>query len=436
VPDKDGETKFHDLGLPDEIMHAVSDLGFRYCTPVQAAALPHALRGVNLAGRAQTGTGKTAAFLIAIFTRCLKRPVAGSRKRGTPRALVIAPTRELVMQIAKDAVALAKYCEIRCLAVYGGMDFNKQLAELSAGPVDLLAGTPGRLLDFVRRRVVDLGLVEVLVIDEADRMLDMGFIPDVRRIIRRLPPKGRRCTMLFSATLTREVMRLASQWMPDPIVVEIEPEQVAVETVTQRVYAVAARDKLRLLFNLLVKRKMGRVLVFGNRRDRTRRLAENLRRYGVRCGLLSGAVEQKRRVKVLEDFRAGRMDIVVATDVAARGLHIEGIDHVVNYDLPYEPEDYVHRIGRTGRAGAEGTAISFACEDESFIVPEIEKYIGESLSCSVPEADLLSALPEPIVRARSSDAARPSGGRRDGRRGRTRKKPGRSARGSGRRRPG
>ena len=247
----------------------------------------------------------------------------------------------------------------------------------------------------MRQKVLNLRNIEVLIIDEADRMLDMGFIPDVRRIIRATPPKDKRHTMLFSATLTEEVLRLATQWMPAPAILEVDPEQVTVDTVEQVVYMVEARHKFRLLYNLLQKKEVGRVLVFGNRRTTTQRLADNLRRHGIDCEYLSGSVRQEKRIKVLDGFKQGRIKIVVATDVAGRGIHVDNVTHVVNYEFPYDPENYVHRIGRTGRAGVKGCAISFACEDESFVIPEIEKYIGRSLPCTMPEEELLETPPPP-----------------------------------------
>ncbi|MBP8304121.1 MAG: DEAD/DEAH box helicase [Phycisphaerae bacterium] len=393
VPEKAGQTRFHDLGLPDPILHAVADLGFRYCTPIQAKTLVQAYAGKDIAGRAQTGTGKTAAFLISMFTQFLKAPIQGNRVQGRTRALVLAPTRELVVQIAADAQALAKYCGFHCVAIYGGADFGKQVAKLDKRPVDLVVATPGRLLDLVQKRWIDLGHVEVLVIDEADRMLDMGFIPDVRRIIQRTPPKAKRRTMLFSATLTEEVLRLASQWTSDPVVCEVDPEQVAVDTVEQIVYIVTVREKFKVLVNILRKRQDDRVLIFLNRRDHSKALASKLRAHGILCKLLSGDVPQKERLRILEGFKDGTVKVVVATDVAGRGLHVKDIGLVVNYEFPYEPEDYVHRIGRTGRAGETGTAISFACEDESYVIPAIEEYIGYPLSCTMPEEDLLAPLP-------------------------------------------
>ncbi len=395
VPDKPGEVRFHDFDLPDPILHAIADLGFTYCTPIQAKVLAHAHAGQNISGRAQTGTGKTAAFLITIFSKFLREPIEGERPTGSPRALVLAPTRELAIQIVKDAEDLGKYCRFNCLAVYGGLEVKRQQRRLDKAPVDLIVATPGRLLDFVKRGSIKLRDVEVLVIDEADRMLDMGFIPEVKRIIRETPPKNKRRTMLFSATLTEDVLRLASQWMPDPVICEIEPEHVAVDTVDQIVYIVTTRDKFKLLYNILKKREDNRTLIFCNRRDHSQTLVNKLRKHGIACDLLSGAVPQKKRLRILEEFRTGEIQVVVATDVAGRGLHVKDIGLVVNYEFPYEAEDYVHRIGRTGRAGVAGTAISFACEDESFIIPEIEKYIGNSLVCTMPEEELLARVPHP-----------------------------------------
>jgi ATP-dependent RNA helicase RhlB len=394
VPPEAGKARFHDFGLPDQLMHAIADAGFKYCTPIQAQVLPYVGESRNIAGQAQTGTGKTAAFLILMLARFLRKP-GPSRRPGTPRGLILAPTRELVVQIVSDAEVLAKHSGIKTLGVYGGMDYNRQQQALEREQWDIIVATPGRLLDFKGRGRLDLGHVEVLVIDEADRMLDMGFIPDVRRIIRATPPRDRRQTLLFSATLTTEVMRLASEWMPDPLQVKVEPEQVAVDTVRQIVYALSSGEKFTVLWNLLAKPECSRVLVFSNRRVDCDRVGEALRQHGVQCEVLSGDVPQKKRLKVLEDFKAGLLRVVVATDVAGRGLHVADVSHVINFDLPYEPEAYVHRIGRTGRAGASGTAISFACENEAFAIPEIEKLLGEPLRCMQPEEELLHPLKRP-----------------------------------------
>ncbi len=396
VPEAEGKKRFVDFGLPGEILHAVADLGFQYCTPIQAQSLEFSLAGKNVAGRAQTGTGKTAAFLIAVLTRYLRTPEKRNMTPGTPRALILAPTRELVIQICKDAEALGKYCGgVRSLAVYGGMDYDRQRRELEEAPVDLLVATPGRLKDYVRNRIVDLRQVDTLVIDEADRMLDMGFIPDVRAIVNRLPDRDHRCTMLYSATLNETVMNLAGMWMRDPVRVEIESESLATDTVRQIVYIARAEEKFTLLYNHLKRNEGARTIIFCNRKFSTERIAENLRRRGIPCEVLSGDVSQVRRLKILDAFRAGSVRTVVATDVAGRGIHVDDIAFVVNYDFPYEPEDYVHRIGRTGRAGHSGTAISFADEDESFIIPDIEAYINEPLKCTMPEEWMFEALPAP-----------------------------------------
>ena len=404
VPPAEGKKRFVDFGLPSEILHAVADLGFQYCTPIQAQSLEFSLAGKNVAGKAQTGTGKTAAFLIAVLTRYLRTPEKRNLKPGCPRALILAPTRELVIQICKDAEALGKYCgDVRSLAIYGGMDHERQRRELEEAPVDLLVATPGRLKDYLRSRVVDLRQVDTLVIDEADRMLDMGFIPDVRAIVNRLPDRDHRCTMLYSATLNDTVMNLAAMWMRDPVRVEIESDKPATDTVKQIVYIARSEEKFTLLYNHLARNPEARTIIFCNRKFTTERLAENLRRRGIDCEVLSGDVNQTKRLRILEAFRAGKIRIVVATDVAGRGIHVDDIAYVVNYDFPYEPEDYVHRIGRTGRAGHTGTAISFADEDESFIIPDIEQYINEPLKCSMPEEWMFAEPPAPAPRGKRRD---------------------------------
>ncbi|MCP4668877.1 MAG: DEAD/DEAH box helicase, partial [Deltaproteobacteria bacterium] len=301
-------------------MHAIADLGFKYCTPIQAEILPSTLKGKDATGRAQTGTGKTAAFLITALTWMLRNTIDGKRRNGTPRLLVIAPTRELAMQIEAEARDLSRYCPFTVMSVFGGMDYERQKRKLRERVVDIIVATPGRLLDYHRSHDVHLGKVEILVLDEADRMLDMGFIPDVRRIIHATPPKSQRQTMLFSATLTSEVTRLASQWTRKPVVVEIEPEHVAVDTVDQIVYIVTIREKYALLYNVISKQNLDRVLVFCNRRDQTRRLADMLCQYGMNCEFLSGEVPQRKRIRILENFKKGKIRVLVATDVAGRGI--------------------------------------------------------------------------------------------------------------------
>ena len=406
-----GKSRFHDFDLPLTLMHAISDLGFRYCTPIQAKTLSGTLAGSDAIGQAQTGTGKTAAFLITIMTRLLTKPLKDEAKGklGRPRALVIAPTRELVMQIAKDGASLSTYCGITLASVFGGMDYEKQQRVLEKGPVDILVATPGRLIDFQRKQVVDLSGVEIMVIDEADRMLDMGFIPDVRKIVFSTPPKEHRQTLMFSATMTPEVRHLASQWCVNPINVEVAPEQVAVDTVQQIVYLTTAKEKYDILYNMIVGKGLERVLVFTNRRDETQRLTDRLLKNNISCDMLSGDVAQNKRMTTLERFRNGQIKVLVATDVAGRGIHIDGISHVFNYTLPYEAEDYIHRIGRTGRAGHEGVAISFADEEGAFYLPEIEAYIGRKLTCVQPEDDLLLPAPRGTASSSAAPAGRPPG---------------------------
>ncbi|MBW2490097.1 MAG: DEAD/DEAH box helicase, partial [Deltaproteobacteria bacterium] len=387
--------RFHDFDLPDPLLHAISDLGFEYCTPIQAKILPSSLSGKDANGRAQTGTGKTAAFLITVITRMLNNPIQDKRKPGAPRILVLAPTRELVLQISEEARHLSTYTGLKTISVFGGMDYEKQRKQLFADPVDIVVATPGRLLDFQRRRDLTLKKIEVLIIDEADRMLDMGFIPDVRKIINSSPVKDKRQTLLFSATLTGEIIRLASQWTRNSVTVEIEPEHVAVETVKQVVYIVTTGDKFALLFNIIQRQNLKRALIFCNRRDEVRGLAKMLTLHCINCSTLSGDIPQNKRIRRLEAFKSGKIRVLVATDVAGRGIHIEGMDHVINFMLPHDPEDYVHRIGRTGRAGAAGTSVSFADEKDAFYIPAIEAFIEQKLSCIEPKEEWLT-MPEPI----------------------------------------
>jgi ATP-dependent RNA helicase RhlB len=393
VPKEEGKLPFADLNLPVPVLHAIADLGFQYCTPIQQRVLKFTLSGHDAIGRAQTGTGKTAAFLLTILTDLLKNPPDEERYTGEPRALILAPTRELAMQIAKDAQSLAKYTDLKIVTVLGGMDYDKQRKQLTEEFVDIVVATPGRLIDFAGKQDIYLDRVETLVIDEADRMLDMGFIPDVKRIVRLTPPKTSRQTLLFSATFTRDVINLSEQWTYNAIKVEIEPESVTTDNVEQLVYITTAEDKYKLLYNLVVQNNLERVMVFANRRDQTRKLSEMLRDHRISSALLSGDVPQDKRVKTLESFRAGKIKVLVATDVAGRGIHVDGVSHVVNFTLPEQTDDYVHRIGRTGRAGTTGTSVSFACEDDAFMIPKIEEAIGRKLPSKYPEENLLVPIP-------------------------------------------
>ena len=425
VPEVEGKLRFHDFGLENDLMHAIADLGFEYCSPIQAQSLPLALQGKDVVGKAQTGTGKTAAFLTAVIDDLLKHPIEEQRYAGEARALVIAPTRELVMQIADDAKLLCKYTDLQIHTLVGGMDYGKQQRRLHDSLVDILVATPGRLLDFCRQRDVFLDQLEILVIDEADRMLDMGFIPQVRQIVRQTPKREDRQTLFFSATFTEEVERLVEQWTHEPTTIEIQPESVATDTVEQHVYLAATEEKYPMLYNLIQQDDVESLIVFANRRDQCRDLHEKLRRHDIKVGLLSGEIPQNKRVSTLNAFKEGDLKVLVATDVAGRGIHISGISHVVNFTLPEEPEDYVHRIGRTGRAGKHGTSVSFACEDDAMLLPPIEELLGESIKCEQPPEELLAETPPmkpaaPRRRSSGGSGGRPGGNRSGGGRGRPR----------------
>lgn len=395
VDETEGKVRFHDLDLPEELLRGVYDIGFSYCTDIQAQILPQAFEGRDVSGKAQTGTGKTAAFLIAAFRHMYRNPLENP-KPGTPRVLVLAPTRELVLQIEKDAVGLSKYLDVEVLAVFGGMGYEKQKRVLEEKVVEIVVATPGRLLDFRQSSKVNLSKVEILIIDEADRMLDMGFIPDIRKILSFLPPKENRQTMLFSATLTPTVAELASRWTKEPFAVEIEPENVTNTRIEQLAYIIESDDKFKILYNYIVSKDLKSVMVFCNRRDQTRNLTDKLYSLGIECKMLSGDVSQTKRINTLEEFRTGKLQVLVATDVAARGIHVDGVSHVFNYNLPEDPDSYVHRIGRTGRAGASGISVIFACEEEAMLIPSLEEHTGVKMNYIYPDEELLADLPQPV----------------------------------------
>ena len=362
-------------------MRGIEGVGFVELTPVQEESIPLALAGRDVAAQAQTGTGKTAAFLITLFTRLLRNPPSAKK---APRALVIAPTRELVVQICADADGLGAFCPFKVQAIFGGVDYEKQRRALQTG-VDVIVATPGRLIDYVKQNVFSLQHIEALVIDEADRMFDMGFIRDLRYILRRLPPFEKRQTMLFSATLSHRVMELAYEFMNLAEKVSIEPEQVTAARVEQIVYHVARREKFPLLLGLLQKETEDiRVMIFVNTKKEGEHLSGRLQMNDYKVAYLSGDIAQKKRLRIIEDFKSGKLNFLVATDVASRGLHVEDVTHVVNYDLPQDAEDYVHRIGRTARAGAGGKSISFADEDMAYFLPDIEEYIGQKIPSTIP----------------------------------------------------
>jgi len=399
---------FSDLPLPHSVRAGIAGCGFVRATPIQSETLPLLLRGQDVAAQAQTGTGKTAAYLISIFSRFSAAP-RPPRPGDPPRALVVAPTRELAVQIRDDAVALGHFVKPRIVTVFGGIDYGKQRDQLRAG-CDLLIGTPGRLLDYEQQGATSFGKVESLVIDEADRLFDMGFIPDLRRILRRCPPPHRRHTMLFSATLSVRVLELAWEHMNDAQKIEIRPQQVTADRVTQILYHVGAREKLPLLLGLLKKEGAARTMLFVNTKRFAERVVSTLERHGFHVAALTGDLPQARRLKILSDFKTGRLPILVATDVASRGLHIEGVTHVVNVDLPQDPEDYVHRIGRTARAGATGKAIALADENYVFSLAAIEKLIGMKIPTEFASEDLyVFRAPEP---ERRSGGGMQSGGPR------------------------
>ena len=370
---------FETLNLHPKLKQAIDALGFKEMTPIQEKVLKFTLAGHDAIGRAQTGTGKTAAFLVSVINDLLNNPIKEQRFRGEARALILAPTRELALQIESDAKDLTKFTDLHVVTLLGGVDFDKQKAQLDKQFVDIIVATPGRLIDFVEQKEVWLDQIEFLVIDEADRLLDMGFIPSVKRIVRYSPRKEQRQTLMFSATFSYDVLNLAQQWLFEPVTVEIEPEKKTNADVEQRVYMVAKTDKYKLLQEILRDEPIEKVMIFANRRDQVRKLYDHLKRDGYKVVILSGEIAQDKRTKMLDQFKNGQHNIMIATDVAGRGIHVDGVSHVINFTLPEQSDDYVHRIGRTGRAGAQGVSISFLSEDDAFYLPEIEKAIGQKL---------------------------------------------------------
>jgi len=387
------DLRFDSLALPEPIARGIAEAGFEQCTPIQAQTLPIALAGRDVAGQAQTGTGKTAAFLVAIFATLLRRPAAPTRPGNAPRALVVAPTRELAVQIHKDAEALGAFTDLTLGLAFGGTDYEKQRRTLEEG-VDVLIGTPGRIIDFFKQRVFELRYVQVAVLDEADRMFDLGFISDIRYILRRMPRPEQRLTMLFSATLSHRVLELAYEHMNNPELVRIEPDRVLVDGVRQALYFPATNEKVPLLVGLLRSMDPHRTMVFVNTRRAADELERVLKANGFHAEALSGDVPQRKRLRMLRDFHAGNLAILIATDVASRGLHVPDVSHIFNFDLPQDAEDYVHRIGRTARAGAEGDAISFGCEEYVVSLPDIESFIGHKIPVeTITPEKLVKTLP-------------------------------------------
>ena len=387
------DLRFASLALDDKLHRGIRDAGFEFCTPIQAKTLPIALGNRDVAGQAQTGTGKTAAFLIAAYQRLL----GSAANRGTddtanrqPQVFALAPTRELAVQIAKDAEALGQHTGLKIGLAFGGTDYEKQRRTLEAG-VDLLIGTPGRIIDYYRQGVFRLDTVKVAILDEADRMFDLGFIKDIRYLLRRLPQPEKRLNLLFSATLSHRVMELAYEHMNEPELIRIEPDKVTADRVRQAIFFPANEDKLPLLIGLIREMGAARIMVFVNMKREAERVEAYLNSNGIDARAISGDVPQKKRLRMLLEFQSGDLPVLIGTDVASRGLHIPDVRCVINYDLPQDAEDYVHRIGRTARAGAAGDAISFGCESYAMSLPDIEDYIGHK----IPVANYtIAQLPE------------------------------------------
>ncbi|MBB1270002.1 ATP-dependent RNA helicase RhlB [Shewanella sp. SR44-3] len=405
--------RFADLPLHAEVIQALNENGFEFCTPIQALSLPVLLKAKDIAGQAQTGTGKTMAFLVATFNHLLTTPAPQARELNQPRAIIMAPTRELAIQIAKDASLLAKHTSLKVGIVYGGESYEIQREVLDKG-VDILIGTTGRIIDYVRQGVISLNSIQAVVLDEADRMFDLGFIKDIRFLFRRMPDASSRLNMLFSATLSMKVQELAYDHMNDPEKVEVTPEEKTSKNIKEEIFYPSSEDKMRLLLSLIEEDWPEKAIVFSNTKHSCENLWSWLEGDGHRVGLLTGDVPQKKRIRILEQFTSGALDVLVATDVAARGLHISDVSHVYNYDLPDDCEDYVHRIGRTGRAGNKGVSVSFACETYALNLPAIEQYIGHSVPVSRYDRDsLLDDIPTPVKIHRKH----PSSRTRDGAKG-------------------
>jgi len=408
------DLRFDSLPLHESIQAGIRDAGFEFCTPIQASTLPIALEGHDVAGQAQTGTGKTAAFLIAAYQRLINTQTDSGEKRQ-PRLFALAPTRELAVQIANDAEVLGKHTGLKIGLAFGGTDYEKQRNTIGSG-VDLLIGTPGRIIDYFKQGVFKLDQVEVAILDEADRMFDLGFIKDIRYLLRRLPDPDKRLNMLFSATLSQRVMELAYEHMNEPELIRIEPDKVTVDRVRQAIFFPSNEDKMPLLVGLIREMGEGRIMIFVNMKREAERVQDYLEANGVHAKAISGDVPQNKRLRMLMDFQSGELAVLIGTDVASRGLHVPDVQYVINYDLPNEREDYVHRIGRTARAGAAGDAISLGCESYAIGLPAIEEYIGHKIPVAKYNPDDLPELvkPKPRKRKPSSQRGRPGGGRSGG----------------------
>ena len=397
------DLRFDTLPLHEHVQKGIRDAGFEFCTPIQASALPIALEQRDVAGQAQTGTGKTAAFLIAAYQKLIADPVEFDGPHQ-PRVFALAPTRELAVQIANDAEVLGKHTGFKIGLAFGGTDYEKQRKTLEDG-VDLLIGTPGRIIDYYKQGVFKLDHVQVAILDEADRMFDLGFIKDIRYLLRRLPKPDKRLNLLFSATLSHRVMELAYEHMNEPELVRIEPDKVTADRVRQAIFFPSNEDKLPLLIGLVREMGAARTMIFVNMKREAERVQDFLEANDIHAKAISGDVPQKKRLRMLMDFQRGELPVLIGTDVASRGLHIPDVQYVINYDLPQDAEDYVHRIGRTARAGAAGDAISFGCETYAVSLPDIEDYIGHKIPVASYSPEDLPEIVKPKPRPR-----RPRGG--------------------------
>lgn len=404
--------KFETLQFHPDILKGIQDAGFEQCTPIQEQALPESMAGSDVIAQSQTGSGKTAVFLLTIFTRLM---LAGPNTTGKPRALVMVPTRELATQVEDDSVKLGKYLPMKSVAIYGGVEYNKQTGALKEG-VDIVVATPGRMIDLYKSRQLSLDDIQIFVIDEADRMFDMGFAPDITYIAGKLPKGKPRQTMLFSATIDENVRRLASRYMkPEMAVIEIEPEQVTVDLIDQKIIYVSNEEKLDVMITLLKRAQVERAIIFTNMKRTAEMLGVKLTGNGLPAKVLTGDITQERRSKIIEGMKSGKLRILVATDVAARGLHIEGITHVFNYDLPDDAANYVHRIGRTARAGKTGTAYSLVCEDHVLNLPQIETYIERKLEPEwIEDGELVKDTAPAFIHRRRSSPQQQTKGRGEG----------------------
>lgn len=403
------DLRFDALPLHETVLAGIRDAGFEFCTPIQASTLPIALKPHDVAGQAQTGTGKTAAFLIAAFNRVMTTD-PGEHEKKEPRIFALAPTRELAVQIAKDAEQLGKHTGLKIGLAFGGTDYEKQRKTLQDG-VDILIGTPGRIIDYYKQGVFKLDRVQVAILDEADRMFDLGFIKDIRYLLRRLPKPDQRLNLLFSATLSQRVLELAYEDMNEPELIRIEPDKVTADRVRQAVFYPANEDKLPLLIGLIREMGGARIMVFVNMKREVEKVQDNLEANGIHAAAISGDVPQKKRMRMLMQFQNGELPVLIGTDVASRGLHIPDVQYVINYDLPQDPEDYVHRIGRTARAGASGDALSFACETYAMSLPDVEEYIGHKIPFANYSPEDLPEIVKAPPRKRKPRGGKPGGGR-------------------------